>query len=126
VKELGVEGSVFMPGFLQNPYSWVRRAAAFVLSSRFEGLPTVLVEAMATGAQVIATDCPAGPAEILEGGRYSPLVPVGDVQRLAEAIAGVLSRPQAERGPCVEAMERARVFSVQSVMPQWEEYFLNL
>ncbi len=93
VQDLGLGGSVSLPGFAQNPYAAMRRAALLVLSSRWEGLPTVLVEAMACGCPVVATNCPSGPDEILEGGRWGPLVGVGDVQALADAIAGALDQP---------------------------------
>src|SRR5690606_7014711 len=77
VAELGLKPHVSLPGFVKNPYAYMARAAVFVLSSRWEGFPNVLVEAMAVGVPVVATDCMAGPAEILENGRYGQLVPVG-------------------------------------------------
>lgn len=86
VRELGIAGDVSLPGAVENPYSYLARAVAFVLSSRWEGLPTVLIEALACGVPVIATDCPSGPREILAGGRYGKLVPVGSVERLALAM----------------------------------------
>lgn len=97
VRELGVEQVVSMPGFIENPYPYMARAALFVLSSRWEGLPGVLIEALYCGAPVIATDCPSGPREILAGGRFGRLVPVGGVPALAQAIeaglAGSLPKP---------------------------------
>lgn len=80
-----------MPGFADNPYAYLARAAVFVLSSRWEGLPGVLIEAMACGAPVVSTDCPSGPREILQDGRWGRLVPVGDVEALADAIEAILS-----------------------------------
>ncbi len=91
VQQLGLQEDVALPGFVQNPYAYLARAAVFTLSSAWEGLPTVLIEAMAVGVPVIATDCPSGPAEILEGGRYGVLVPVGNSEAMAEAILGVLA-----------------------------------
>jgi len=90
VRELGLQEWVALPGFVENPYAWMRRAAVFVLSSRWEGLPTVLVEAMACGTPVVSTDCPSGPREILEGSKWGKLVPVGDEAALAEAICETL------------------------------------
>ena len=84
-----------MPGFVANPFAYLARAALFVLSSRWEGLPGVLIEALACGTPVVSTDCPSGPREILEGGRWGPLVPVGDVEALAQAMAEVLATPRA-------------------------------
>jgi glycosyltransferase involved in cell wall biosynthesis len=91
--ELGVTGAVDFPGFTANPYACMARADLFVLSSRWEGSPNVLTEAMALGTPVVATDCPSGPSEILSGGRFGPLVPVGDWQALASAMRQVLDAP---------------------------------
>lgn len=91
--ELGVGQDLDLPGFTDNPYSFMAHAQLFVLSSRWEGSPNVLTEAMALGTPVVATDCPSGPAEILQGGRYGPLVPMGDWQTLAAAMARVLDDP---------------------------------
>ena len=91
-RELGVADDVSLPGFVSNPYAYISRAAAVVLSSRWEGLPAVLIESLALGTPVVSTDCESGPREILRGGADGPLVPVGDAPRMAEAIATVLSR----------------------------------
>lgn len=93
VRELGLEDDVSMPGFVDNPYAYMARAAVFVLSSAWEGFGNVLVEAMAVGTPVVSTDCPSGPAEILEGGKWGKLVPVGDVEGLAGAITEQISSP---------------------------------
>lgn len=93
VQDLGLDGDVDMPGFVDNPYAYMSRAAVFVLSSAWEGFGNVLVEAMACGCPVVSTDCPGGPAEILENGRYGPLVPVGDSAALSNAILAVLEKP---------------------------------
>lgn len=80
-----------MPGFISNPYVYMAGASLFVLSSRWEGLSNVLIEAMACGVPVISTNCPNGPREILEDGRWGKLVPVGDVNALSEAIFETLT-----------------------------------
>lgn len=90
VQERGMAGDVELPGFVQNPYAYMRRAAVFVLSSIWEGLPNSLIEALACGCPVVSTDCPGGPAEILDGGKYGHLVPPGDPESMAEAIGKVL------------------------------------
>ena len=90
VDELGLAADVDLPGATDNPYAYMARATAFVLSSRWEGLPTVLVEALSCGVPIVSTDCPSGPREILDGGRYGVLVPVGDVELLAGGIDQVL------------------------------------
>jgi len=94
VRELDLEADVRLPGFVQNPYPLLKRASVFVLSSRWEGLPNALLEALAVGTPVVATDCPSGPAEILENGKYGKLVPVGDVVALSEAIYIVLDKKE--------------------------------
>lgn len=87
---LGLEDIVSLPGFAKNPYAYMSKAKVFVLSSAWEGFGNVLVEAMAVGTPVVATDCPNGPAEILENGKYGRLVPVGNAEALAEGILAVL------------------------------------
>jgi glycosyltransferase involved in cell wall biosynthesis len=101
VKRLGLQGDVQLPGFVSNPYAFMANAAVFVLSSRWEGLPTVLVEAMSLGTPVVATDCPSGPREILKDGKYGQLVPMNDPAALALATQNALSNPTA--GPCEES-----------------------
>ncbi len=94
INELGLTNDdVQICGFTANPYSYMSRCSAFILSSRWEGLPGVLIEAMACGAPVISTDCLSGPREILEDGRWGKLVPVGDEDALAAEIDIVLSTP---------------------------------
>ena len=91
--ELGVADDVALPGFTPNPYAWMARADLFVLSSAWEGSPNVLTEALALGTPSVATDCPSGPREVLDGGRYGPLVPVGDAEALGEAMLRTLAAP---------------------------------
>lgn len=90
VKELDLEDDVSLFGYVNNPYPYMAKASVFVLSSAWEGLPTVLIEAMAVGTPVVSTDCPSGAAEILDNGKNGLLIPVGDSPALAEAILEVL------------------------------------
>lgn len=90
-QSLGIESQVDFPGFVTNPYAYMARADMFVSSSAWEGLPTVLIEALALKLPVVATDCPSGPAEILNYGKYGHLVPVKDVSALAAAMSQVLA-----------------------------------
>jgi glycosyltransferase involved in cell wall biosynthesis len=100
VRTLELDDSVSLPGWVSNPYPSMRAAAAYALSSRWEGLPSVLIEALYCGPAIVATDCLSGPREILQGGRHGRLVPVGDVEALAQAIddalAGAIPRPAPE------------------------------
>jgi glycosyltransferase involved in cell wall biosynthesis len=91
--ELGVRDDMDLPGFVANPVAYMARAALFVLSSRWEGFGNVLVEALACGTPVVSTDCPSGPSEILQGGRFGPLVPVDDAAALTEAMRQCLTSP---------------------------------
>ena len=84
--DLGVTEHLWMPGFMDNPYAFLQKADVFALSSAWEGLPTVLIEALALGTPVVSTDCPSGPAEILQHGKYGRLVPVEDPAALAAAL----------------------------------------
>lgn len=98
VDDLGLHEAVDLPGFVDNPYPYMAHADLFVLSSRFEGLPTVLIEALALGTNVVATDCKSGPHEILAGGAFGRLVPVGDEAAMAEAIRAELETPRPPAG----------------------------
>jgi glycosyltransferase involved in cell wall biosynthesis len=119
-QELGLAADVDLPGFVK-PYSYMARCKAFVLASTWEGFGIVLVEAMACGTQVVSTDCPSGPAEILENGKYGRLVPVGDAQALAQAIAAALDDPY----PVEMLRQRARAFSVDAAADKYLD-LLNL
>jgi len=92
-RRLGVSEDVWMPGFVDNPFAYMARSGVFVLSSRHEALGNVLVEALACGCPVVATDCPGGVGEILRDGVVGSLVPVGDPAALAAAIRRALDRP---------------------------------
>ena len=107
---LGIGSFVDFVGFRLNPFSYMSRARVVVLSSRYEGLPNVLVQAMACGTQVVSTDCPSGPGEILQDGRLGRLVPVGDSSALAAAIRETLDGP-ANRAAL---MARANDYSAES------------
>src|SRR5574337_1561356 len=117
VKGLGVAADVALPGFALNPFPYMMRASVFVLSSAWEGLPGVLIEAMACGCPVVSTDCPSGPAEILDGGAYGPLVPVGNDAALAKAVLSVLETP-----PDPDRLRaQAAMFSVDRSVDQYLE-----
>ncbi|SFD36827.1 Glycosyltransferase involved in cell wall bisynthesis [Thiohalospira halophila DSM 15071] len=91
--ELGISDDVRLPGFEANPYRWMSRADAFALTSLREGSGAVLVEALACGTPVVATDCPVGPGEILQGGAIGPLIAMGDEAGIAAGLEQALSQP---------------------------------
>jgi len=109
---LSVADDVDMPGHTSSPAAFLGHAAVFALSSEYEGFPTVLIEALACGCPVVSTDCPTGPDEILEGGTYGALVPVGDEGSLAVALLDALDSP---RGRAV-LRERGRRFTVAAAV----------
>lgn len=115
--ELGIRDDIRLVGFVPNPFPYMARAAVFVLSSRYEGLPGVLIQAMACGTPVVSTDCPTGPREILENGRYGALVPVGDATALGKAILETLADPPARE----RLASRARHFSVERAFARYRE-----
>ena len=120
-RKLRISEHVDFPGFVDNPYALLSRANLFVLSSRNEALPTVLIEAMACGCPVVSTDCPFGPREILEEGKFGELVPVGDPEALAAAMVRTLDAP-----PRWEALqERASFFSTERAVDRYEALLLN-
>lgn len=112
---LGVPHDVALPGFEANPFAAMRAARVFVLSSRYEGLPGVLIQAMACGARVVSTDCPSGPREVLEAGRWGALVPVGDVAAMAVAITKALDDPHPP-----DVSERAEAFTAEHAIAEYE------
>jgi glycosyltransferase involved in cell wall biosynthesis len=91
IDEAGLQEVAQLPGRTTQPLSWLRKAAVFVLASRFEGYGNVLVEALAVGTPVVSTDCPVGPREILDNGRYGDLVPVGDDAAMGRGIGRALT-----------------------------------
>jgi len=93
VESLGLSGKVDLPGFVNNPYAYMAKAAIFALTSRCEGAPVVLMEALGLGTQTVSTDCPSGPREILQDGRFGRLVPIGDDAALAEALLASCHAP---------------------------------
>jgi glycosyltransferase involved in cell wall biosynthesis len=112
VSELGIEGQVRFAGHRDNPHAFVAKADVVVVSSRWEGFCLVIVEALALGRAVVSTDCPSGPAEILDGGRFGRLVPVGDSEQLAEALIDVLQGRS--RFPSEMLRARAAEFSTKA------------
>lgn len=126
VEKHGLTGRVHMPGFIRNPYPIMGRASVYVSSSNAEGFPNTLIEAMCLGRPVIATDCPSGPFEVLEGvrgaekdplqsARHGMLVPVNDAGVLAKAISAMMD-PNTREDYAARAETRARHYRVETVV----------
>jgi glycosyltransferase involved in cell wall biosynthesis len=120
-QNLGIENDVDFRGFASNPYAFLSHAALFVLSSRWEGLPGALIEALACGTKVISTDCPSGPREILGNGIYGQLVPVGDNSAMAEAMLKALSGTYIAATPT----ERIGLFEAESNIDRYLELLVG-
>ena len=118
IDQLGLHDRVVLPGFVTDPYPWFRSADLFVLSSRWEGFGNVIVEALECGVPVVSTNCLSGPAEILENGRYGKLVPVQDIEAIADAIVNSLAEPHDRE----LLMRRAQDFSVRKTSDQYIAY----
>ncbi|MBI5526060.1 MAG: glycosyltransferase [Deltaproteobacteria bacterium] len=93
IARLGLGSEVGLPGYVKNPYPYLKKAAVFALSSAWEALPTVLIEALALGTPIVSTDCPCGPREILGSGAWGRLVPPGNAAKLAEALEAAIEQP---------------------------------
>jgi len=121
VRELNLQEKVSLPGWVGNPFAFMFRASLFVLSSRNEGLPGVLIQALACGCPCVSTDCPSGPAEILQDGKIGPLVPAGDHTALADAMARTLAHPPDKD----ELLAWAGSFSVEKSVQMYENLILE-
>ena len=119
--EFGVADDLDFPGYIKNHMPYMKRAGVFVLSSRFEGFPNVLLEALGSGAPVVSTDCPSGPHEILDAGAFGALVPVGDDQAMAKAIIATLDAPPTAG----RQQARAAVFGYEAAVDGYEAALLG-
>jgi len=119
-RSVGVETTVFMPGWISNPYPLIKTAQLVSVPSRYEGLPTLILEALALGTPVVAADCASGPSEILEGGRYGLLVPPENPSVLAESISRLLRSPALRQNLASQGYTRAQAFAPANIVPRWE------
>ncbi len=118
-RELGIEDDLDLPGFVSNPYAWMARSDVFALSSRWEGLVNVVMEALGLGVPVVSTDCPSGPREILADGRFGILVPMQDPQALADALDCTLRG----EGPTFEREDAVRPFQAETAARAYLDFF---
>ena len=119
IEKLNVSNDVELLGFVQNPFAFMRNSSVFVLSSQYEAFGNVVVEALACGVPIVSTDCPFGPAEILEDGRWGKLVGIGDSTAMAEAILKTLN------GDVVRSSEdRAQAFSGEKSVAEYKRVLL--
>ena len=115
ISELGLTSDIALPGFVSNPYAYVSKASVLAMSSLCEGFGNVIAEALACGTPVVTTDCPSGPAEILDFGNYGSLVPLADAEALAQAILTTITSPRNS-----EALrQRAKLFSLDTVVDSY-------
>jgi glycosyltransferase involved in cell wall biosynthesis len=126
IDRLGLTGRAHLMGTTDDLDAELAAASAFVLSSRSEGLPMVLLEAMAAGLPVVSYDCPTGPADIVRPGRTGLLIPPGDVSGLAAGLTQVIERPARRREMGQAALREAERYSIASVGEQWTALFADL
>jgi glycosyltransferase involved in cell wall biosynthesis len=123
---LDIADNIAFLGYQDNPYKYMKRASVFVLSSLQEGFGNVIVEAMACGAPVVATDCKSGPGEIIQDGINGLLVPVQDEEALAAAMLKILENPALAETLSSEGKKRAEFFSVKNSAQKYGEVFQEL
>ncbi|WP_235090596.1 MULTISPECIES: glycosyltransferase [Mycetohabitans] len=121
-RELGIGERVHFTGQLNNPHPVIAGATLQILSSRYEGMPMVLLEGLALGRPIIATDCPTGPSEILNGGRAGILVPVGDVDAMVDAMRTVLTNPALRTELAGRARQRAQHYGIDASNARLKAY----
>lgn len=118
IETLGIEELVQMPGFVSNPYQYMKHSKVFVLSSLWEGFPNSMVEAMTCGTAIVSTNCHGGAPEVLGFGEWGKLVPIKNEQQMADAIIETLNM---ENLPNV--VERVKEFSIENIFKRYEDIF---
>lgn len=121
INKLHLENDVFLEGFHTNPYVFMKHCSCYVLSSKFEGFGNVLVEALEMGCSIVSTDCPGGPNEILKGGCFGQMVPIGDVDAMAKAILNAISKGRNKQTESLTS--HLKKFEIGRVASQYKKLF---
>ena len=119
INQLKINNYVYLTGFLRNPFPIIKNSIAVVLASDWEGLPTILIEALSLKKQIVSTDCPSGPREILDHGKYGLLVPVNNPEKLAEGIAQIIKGKVKFDEELL--LQRAKYFNIEKSFNQFME-----
>ena len=122
ISKLSLQNHVILLGNVSNPYKYISRSNVFVLSSTFEGMPNVLLEALACQCTIVSTDCPSGPREILNDGQFGSLIPVGDVEALEQAILNAMDCPVDKK----LLYDRANDFALDTIGEKYIKLMFNL
>jgi GalNAc-alpha-(1->4)-GalNAc-alpha-(1->3)-diNAcBac-PP-undecaprenol alpha-1,4-N-acetyl-D-galactosaminyltransferase len=126
IAALGLTASVHLPGIVKEPAEWMQKTSLFVLTSRFEGFPNALLEAMACGCAVIATNCPSAPAEIINDDTNGLLVPAEDVIALSNAMQRLMDDESLRQRMGVQALKVKTTFSQETIMAEWDALIENI
>lgn len=122
IESLEIKQEVDFVGFKSNPFPYLKHTDVYVLSSIYEGLPGSLVQAMALGCRLVSTNCPSGPREVLDDGKFGTLVPVADHAAMATAISEALAQPQQQ----VDGRQGAERFTEEFAINRLHELFQRL
>ena len=126
VNDLDLEEKIIFLGFKKNPYPWLKKASLFIHSSKFEGLPTVVIEALILRKLIIATDCPTGPKEILDNGKNGILTEVGNKREMAEAIEKILIKRDENENYLRNSLDKIKEFDSKNVMKEVEKILIEV